>query len=353
MHPIDPPNSTDDLFVGHELGRLEEERDELSKQVEELLHTKDSLYEKWRASERELAEIHRSKMWRIWIASIDLRHKIRHPFALLTKAADAEPVSHSSERKWEANRVVGPNRELISPASQEIDLEKRADRDGGLRDPESESTASIDVSVVIPTLNGGEDLERCLEAIFRQSTERTVEILCVDSGSNEHDLDTMSRLGARIVAIDRSQFNHGLTRDLGARLTSGSIIVFLNQDAVPAHEHWLEELVSPFDDGDERLAARPGWDSRGGRPRSAFLLGFVRRTFLFHLRVASLDRGSRRNRFFHRQLRGQTLDLAAPPIRTGDDHGGQEVAARDHQSRPGDPHAAGGPGPPHSQLHQP
>ena len=31
-------------------------------------------------------------MWRIWIASIDLRHKIRHPFALLTKAADAEPV---------------------------------------------------------------------------------------------------------------------------------------------------------------------------------------------------------------------------------------------------------------------
>ena len=132
--------------------------------------------------------------------------------------------------------------------------------------------------MVIPTLNGGEDLERCLEAIFRQSTERTFEVLCVDSGSNEHDLDMMSRLGARIVAIDRSQFNHGLTRDLGARLTSGSIIVFLNQDAVPAHEHWLEELVSPFDDGDERLAGVQGgiaevddldqrffWDSCGAR----------------------------------------------------------------------------------------
>jgi rhamnosyltransferase len=212
------------------------------------------------------------------MASIDLRHKIRHSFALLTKAAEAEPVTESSECKSEANRIVGPNREPISLGSQGRDLENRADQDGGPRDPESESTASIVVSVVIPTLNGGKDLERCLEAIFRQRTKRSFEVVCVDSGSSEHDLDTMNRLGARIIPIDRREFNHGLTRDLGARLTAGSTIVFLNQDAVPAHDYWLEELVSPFDDGDERLAGVQGgiaevddpdqrffWDSCGER----------------------------------------------------------------------------------------
>jgi len=142
----------------------------------------------------------------------------------------------------------------------------------------STKTPATEVSVVIPTLNGGKDLERCLEAISRQHTDRRFEVLCIDSGSTERDLTVMERLGAHVVPIDRSRFNHGLTRDLGAGLSEGGTIVFLNQDAIPAHENWLEELVSPFDGGDERLAAVQGgmaevpdldqrfyWDSCGER----------------------------------------------------------------------------------------
>jgi rhamnosyltransferase len=43
----------------------------------------------------------------------------------------------------------------------------------------------------------------------------------------------MSRLGARVISIDPADFDHGLTRDLGARHSEGEVLVFINQDALP------------------------------------------------------------------------------------------------------------------------
>lgn len=132
--------------------------------------------------------------------------------------------------------------------------------------------------MVIPTLNGGADLKRCLAAVFSQRTTRKFDVLCVDSGSDTADVVAMQRAGARVEPIDRHKFNHGLTRDLGASLTNGRIIVFLNQDAVPANDRWLDRLVRPFDAGDPDIAAVQGgiaevedldqrffWDSCGER----------------------------------------------------------------------------------------
>lgn len=136
-----------------------------------------------------------------------------------------------------------------------------------------------DVSVVIPTLNGGSDLARCLAAIRSQRTSREVEIVCVDSGSAPGDLETMRHHGAVVHPIEKRHFNHGLTRDLGARISSAPLLVFLNQDAVPLGDDWLERLLEPLlADRDGRVAAVQGgirevedrlarfyWDSCGER----------------------------------------------------------------------------------------
>lgn len=138
---------------------------------------------------------------------------------------------------------------------------------------------AADVSVIIPTLNGGSDLERCLAAIRSQSTSREIEIVCVDSGSAPGDLETMRRHGAVVHPIEKRHFNHGLTRDLGARLASAPLLVFLNQDAVPFGDDWLEQLLEPLlADDTGRIAAVQGgirevqnqlarfyWDSCGER----------------------------------------------------------------------------------------
>jgi len=120
---------------------------------------------------------------------------------------------------------------------------------------------SVEISIVIPTRNGGERLGRCLEAICGQRTDHRFEVLCVDSESNEESLATMRRHDVRIERIPVLEFDHGLTRDLGARLSTGRALVFLNQDAVPCNDAWLERLVEP-------LFEEERWDAVQGGIRS-------------------------------------------------------------------------------------
>jgi len=114
------------------------------------------------------------------------------------------------------------------------------------------------VSILIPTLNGGDGLERCLAAVAAQRGAPAFELICVDSGSCAADLETMRRHGTRILRIDRGRFNHGLARDLAARRARGEVLVFLSQDAVPTDNEWLRRLVEPLLGGDETIAAVQG-----------------------------------------------------------------------------------------------
>ena len=150
------------------------------------------------------------------------------------------------------------------------------------RPAESESSqaaepAELDISIVIPTLNGGAGLEESLAAIRKQKTQRSYEIICVDSGSAASDVETMKRHGANVIGINRSDFNHGLTRDLGASHARGRVLVFINQDAVPAAEDWLETITAPLFEDNNYAAVQGGisevperekrfyWDSCGHR----------------------------------------------------------------------------------------
>lgn len=44
------------------------------------------------------------------------------------------------------------------------------------------------ISILIPVLNGGDDLARCLDAIAGQQVNDEVETVIVDSGSTERGL---------------------------------------------------------------------------------------------------------------------------------------------------------------------
>ncbi len=123
---------------------------------------------------------------------------------------------------------------------------------------ERAAAGAPEVSILIPTLNDGDSLERCLCAIAAQRGGPAFELICIDSGSRAADIEVMRRHGARVLRIDRSRFNHGLTRDLAARHARGEVLVFLHQGAVPADTEWLRRLVEPLQSGDETLAAVQG-----------------------------------------------------------------------------------------------
>lgn len=104
----------------------------------------------------------------------------------------------------------------------------------------------VAVSVILPTRNGGPRLGLALQEIFRQQIDVAFEVLCVDSASGAEDLARMRAFPVRIESIPAASFNHGLTRDHGARLARGRVLVFLNQDAVPADRLWLHRITAPL-----------------------------------------------------------------------------------------------------------
>lgn len=106
----------------------------------------------------------------------------------------------------------------------------------------------VDVSVVIPSFNGERYLGEVLDAISTQRFDGVIETLVIDSGSTDATLDIVrSRPHVRLHEIPNSEFGHGRTRNLGARLARGRTIVFLTQDATPAESNWITELVAPLE----------------------------------------------------------------------------------------------------------
>jgi rhamnosyltransferase len=102
------------------------------------------------------------------------------------------------------------------------------------------------ISIVIPVKNGGADLVRCLEAIARQQVGDEVEVVVVDSGSRDGSVERARRSGAVVQEIPPDEFHHGRTRNVGAAIARGEVLVFTSQDAYAADDSWLATLTSPF-----------------------------------------------------------------------------------------------------------
>jgi rhamnosyltransferase len=104
------------------------------------------------------------------------------------------------------------------------------------------------VSIVIPVKDGGEDLRRCLQAIAAQrlGAEDSVELVVVDSGSADGSVALAREHGALVREIAPQEFSHGHSRNLGAGISSGELLVFISQDATPIGEDWLERLIAPL-----------------------------------------------------------------------------------------------------------
>lgn len=102
-----------------------------------------------------------------------------------------------------------------------------------------------DVSIVIPVKNGIEGgLEKCLRGIFSQRTSFTFEVIAIDSGSTDGTVKLLKADNRiRLIEILPSEFGHGKTRNLGAQEAKGEYIVFINSDAWPVDENWLDSLL--------------------------------------------------------------------------------------------------------------
>jgi rhamnosyltransferase len=101
------------------------------------------------------------------------------------------------------------------------------------------------ISIVIPVLNAGAFLPDLLPALLRQAPTPPVEILLVDSNSSDNTV-ALAAQHKNTRVIPAGVFSHGGARNLGVEQTQGDLVVFLTQDALPANDAWLHELIAPF-----------------------------------------------------------------------------------------------------------
>lgn len=110
---------------------------------------------------------------------------------------------------------------------------------------------NIKATVFIPTYNGEKYIEEILNSVFNQDTEFEYEVLIIDSGSKDNTLKIIKKFQRKhdnliFKEIPNSEYGHGKTRNLAAKLANGEIVVYLSHDATPAHPKWLYEMVKPF-----------------------------------------------------------------------------------------------------------
>ncbi len=115
------------------------------------------------------------------------------------------------------------------------------------------------VSVLMPTWQGEPFLERVLTMLARQRFDRPWDMWVIDSGSRDRTLAILAEWRERfpvpllVRGIEQVEFDHGDTRNALASLSSGELLVYLTQDAIPSSEDWLARLCANFDD--EQVAA--------------------------------------------------------------------------------------------------
>lgn len=107
-------------------------------------------------------------------------------------------------------------------------------------------------TVFIPTWFGEQYLDEVLDAVFRQKVPFKYEVLLYDTSSKDRTPEIIEKYAKRHKnlrhkTITKDEFGHGKTRNAAAHDAKGEIVVYISQDATPAHDRWLYEMVKPFE----------------------------------------------------------------------------------------------------------
>ena len=102
------------------------------------------------------------------------------------------------------------------------------------------------LSVVIATLNRATDLQRCLQALQRQTIASHIEVIVIDDGSSDFTSEVARRAGAVVI---RNPSTRGVSaaRNSGIKSATADIIAFLDDDCEP-YPDWAERLTLSYDE---------------------------------------------------------------------------------------------------------
>ncbi|MFC1850506.1 glycosyltransferase [candidate division CSSED10-310 bacterium] len=116
-------------------------------------------------------------------------------------------------------------------------------------------TDSVLYSIIIPTFNGAETIERCLHSIFNQTLEKPFEVIIIDSSDDETPQIVRTQFPQAILISLEKQTPEGMARNIGITKAKGDIVVMTDQDCV-VPPYWLSKI--------QKKMVRSDYDAIGG-----------------------------------------------------------------------------------------
>lgn len=104
----------------------------------------------------------------------------------------------------------------------------------------------LKVDVIIPTYRPGKKFSRLLKMLEVQTYPIGKIIVMNTEKAYWNDSGFEGIKGLEVHHLTKEEFDHGGTRNRGARFSRADIMVFMTDDAVPADERLIEHLVEAF-----------------------------------------------------------------------------------------------------------
>jgi len=103
--------------------------------------------------------------------------------------------------------------------------------------------AGTKVSIVIPTRDGKDVLERCIRSLELHTPKGLYDITIVDNGSVQRSThEYLARCGHRVLRVDEP-FNFSRLNNLGIAQTDGDFVLMLNNDTEIISPDWLDAML--------------------------------------------------------------------------------------------------------------
>jgi GT2 family glycosyltransferase len=128
------------------------------------------------------------------------------------------------------------------------------DVDVSPKTPPAPDAALPTVSIVISTLDRAEWLARLLPALAELDYP-AVEVIVVNGPSTDGTSALLAQFAHRIKVESCPAANLSRSRNVGIAAAAGEVVVFIDDDALPAAPDWLRELVAPLVDDPTRGAS--------------------------------------------------------------------------------------------------
>lgn len=100
-------------------------------------------------------------------------------------------------------------------------------------------------SIIIRAYNEDKHIGRLLTGITRQS-QKSVQVILVDSGSTDRTVAIAQESGAEIVHISPGEFSFGRSLNLGIEHARAPFVVFASAHVYPIYPDWLEKMIAPL-----------------------------------------------------------------------------------------------------------